>query len=120
MSGKAIYQEESEKQIKSRLNKMLAKQNARRAETEELALSIERQQARLKAVEEKEGLLVTEHAILRYLERVKGVDMVDLRGEMISEEVREQIGQLRSGKFPMPTHNLIVKNARVISVTVNH
>ena len=99
---------------------MLAKQNARKAETDELELSIKRQQERLKALEGKEGLLVTEHAMLRYLERVRGIDMVGVQGEMINEEVREQIGHLRSGKFPMPTHNLIVKNARVISVTVNH
>ena len=45
--------------------------------------------------------VVTEHAMLRYLERVKGLDLASLREEMLSEAVSAQIKALRTCRVPL-------------------
>lgn len=61
-------------------------------------------------------IVISEHAILRYLERIKGIDMNVIKEEMMPEKVMKQIQILSSGKFPCDTHYLKVKNRVVITV----
>jgi chromosome segregation ATPase len=62
------------------------------------------------------NVIVTEHAKLRYLERVKGINMVELEKEILGENLREQIKILGSGRFNMNGYRLIVKNNSIITV----
>ena len=63
--------------------------------------------------------VVSEHAILRYLERVEGVDIEAIKQKILSPKVREYIDTLVSGNFPLEENNKImirVKNRVVVSV----
>lgn len=80
---------------------------------------------RLKAVERDiEALeaasaepIVTEHAMLRYLQHVKGLDLEALQREMLSGNTVEQINLVQSGRLPTPSGaTLVVKQRTVVTV----
>jgi hypothetical protein len=60
--------------------------------------------------------VVSEHAILRYLERVKGVDIAAIQAEILSADVIEQIKVIGSGKFPQDGYHVVVRKGTVITV----
>lgn len=64
---------------------------------------------------------ISEHAIIRYLERVLGLDLEIVMAEMLPEHVKAQIATLENGDFPVKTRQgfpfwLRVRNKRVITV----
>lgn len=62
--------------------------------------------------------IVTEHAIVRFIERVIGMDMEELKNTIAPESVRAQIKQLGGkGRFPVNgSHTLLVKGGAVTTV----
>jgi chromosome segregation ATPase len=62
------------------------------------------------------AVVVSEHAILRYLERVKGVDIEATKKEILPEKVHEQIKVLGNGVFPAGSHSCKVRDGVVITV----
>lgn len=62
--------------------------------------------------------IITEHAFLRYLERAKGINLEDLKKEILSHKTIEAINVLHSCKIPMGNGLiLIVRNRTIISIT---
>jgi hypothetical protein len=62
-------------------------------------------------------IVVTDHAIVRYLERVKGVDIEEIRRSIVTEKVKEMIDTLGTGLFPINNEFRIkVQDKRVITV----
>lgn len=68
------------------------------------------------AIKAQEGPVITEHAILRYLERVKGVDLEQIKDEMLPAKTKELIKQLGTGIYPIYGGKLKVQDNRVITV----
>lgn len=61
--------------------------------------------------------IVSEHAMLRYLERVKGVDLQALTNEILTEERRQYIAELKTCSIRCDGYVLVVKSGTVVSVT---
>lgn len=61
--------------------------------------------------------MVSDHALLRYLERVKGLDVEALREEMLGEGRREAVQKLQSCKLPIGGGAKLIVQQRVV-VTV--
>lgn len=61
--------------------------------------------------------MVSDHALLRYLERVKGLDVESLREEMLGEGRREVVQSLVSCKLPIGGGAKLIVQQRVV-VTV--
>lgn len=79
--------------------------------------SVERQIENLEA--EKYDVAVTDHAIVQYINRVLGMDLDEIKQQIVTDQVRGQIKQLRSGEFPVgKTHKVRVKNMSVVTVVV--
>lgn len=79
-------------------------QEKQRAETEYLKVKEEVQSLKLKLkqiAERSKEPVVTEHALLRYIERVCGIDLNAVRQQILTESVLKQIETLDSGKFPI-------------------
>lgn len=54
---------------------------------------------------------------MRYVQRVMGVDMTELKAEIVPEEHRLLINQLGgTGSFPMNGYTLKVKNNVVVTI----
>lgn len=73
-------------------------------------------QLQAKAKNQTKTVLITEHAILRYLERVKGVDLVQVKKEMVPDLVTQQIRAMGNGEYPVGTHSVKVKDNTVITI----
>lgn len=76
-------------------------------------------EARIKELEqpvEAGPIIVTEHALLRYLERVYGIDLDGVRGEIIAG-AESTIRFMRDGQIQRPEgHTLVIKNMTVVTV----
>jgi chromosome segregation ATPase len=65
------------------------------------------------------GVIVTEHALLRYIERVMGVDLEEIRQKVVTAAVEAQVRLCGNGKYPVgDTHTVRVKDNTVITVLV--
>jgi len=64
---------------------------------------------------------VSEHAVLRHLEHVLGMDIEIIRLEILSPDVMEKIRELGDGRYPVSQNRgiAIVKNNVVVSVVPN-
>jgi hypothetical protein len=63
--------------------------------------------------------VVTEHALLRYVERVMGVDLDEIRAQILNESAVGLINQLRTAKIPMRQGSgfrLVVRDRTVVSI----
>ena len=63
-------------------------------------------------------LKVSEHAIIRYLERVKGVNIEEIESEILSDRIKGFIDRLgENGTYPHENgYSLVIKNFTVVSV----
>jgi hypothetical protein len=61
---------------------------------------------------------VSEHALLRYLERVKGIDIKSCEQEILNKKVLEMIETLGgNGSFPNENFKLVMKDNVVVTIT---
>jgi len=78
--------------------------------------------SQLKKVEEELSRMtsepnVSEHGMLRYLQNVKGLDLVALKDEILTGDVKDQIRTIGNGKIRKKDHSLTVRNNIVVTVT---
>ncbi|HEB41819.1 MAG TPA: hypothetical protein ENI08_02240 [Candidatus Dependentiae bacterium] len=59
---------------------------------------------------------LSEHAILRYLERVEGIDIEKLRSEIMTTKVIEMIKMLGTGTIPSGKYKLRVIDNVVVTI----
>lgn len=112
------------KQLQSQLNAMLGDMEALKIEIANKQRECnQKQQAinNLKAEIEKldsDGVLkVSEHAIVRYFERVKGFDIQEIEKEILSEQVLALVDKLGvNGTYPNDGFSIVLKNGTVATV----
>ncbi len=79
--------------------------------------AIERLKTKIESIERTTKLKVSEHAMLRYLERVKGINLESLESEILSEEVRVMIETLGgTGGYPNKDFKVMLKNYTVTTI----
>lgn len=65
----------------------------------------------------KKDVVVSEHALLRYIERVYGIDLEEIKEEILGDGRRSMIEFAKNGKFKIKDkHELVVKNSVVITI----
>ena len=111
------------KALKTREAKLLAESkilelerkdlNARELSKNEQLLAI-----RIKIRDMQQKIILSEHAILRYLERVKEVNLEDIENEILDDKTREIIETVHTGKVGKKDFRLIVKNKTVVTIEV--
>lgn len=63
------------------------------------------------------GVIVSEHAMLRYLERVRGVNLKELHDAILTHEIEEKIKTLGNGVYPVGgTHQVKVRDGTVVTI----
>ncbi len=65
---------------------------------------------------EKE-IIVTEHAVLRYLERIMGFDLDQINKSILTDDIKLMVSKMGDGKYPIDGGRIIVRNNTIISVT---
>ncbi len=112
------------KHLNRRIEESRASLKALREEKKEIEEKISREQntiTRLQAEIErlKRGsakVVISEHAILRYIERVMKVNLEEIKKKILPEEVEEKIRVVGNGKFPADTHRVKIQNGVVITI----
>lgn len=64
-------------------------------------------------------ITVSEHAIIRYLERVKGLDLNAIKNEILPPIVTERIDSMGDGCYPCGSHRIRVRERVVVTVLAN-
>lgn len=65
----------------------------------------------------EKDVIVTEHAILRYLERAMGLNVDQVKDEVLPDNIKAQIAVLGNGKYPIDGgYQIVVKDNAVVSV----
>jgi TolA-binding protein len=68
--------------------------------------------------ESNKKIKVSEHAIVRYFERVKGFDMSEVEKEILTEEVLMLVDQLGgTGGYPNKNFKILMKDYTVTTIT---
>jgi hypothetical protein len=67
--------------------------------------------------DDKKEIQVSEHAILRYLERVKGMDITELQKEILTESVLKMIDVLGgNGTYPADGFSVVIRDNTVVTI----
>jgi hypothetical protein len=72
--------------------------------------------AALEALATQKEPIVSEHALLRYLERVEGVNLDAIRQKILGEGTGDSISFARTGRIKKKNVTLIVKDCVVVTV----
>lgn len=121
----AIKTNSFEKELQSQLQKTLGEAEALKVEIAQKQREYAAKQTAAKEIEQRldaanksSTITVTEHAILRYQERVQKVDTQKIKEEPLSPDILQMIATLGgSGKYPHKNgYHVIVKNNVVVSV----
>jgi len=67
---------------------------------------------------EKKGLIMTEHAILRYIERVELVPPEEVEAKVVDEELKRLYSILGDGTYPIynKTNSCVIKGGQIITI----
>lgn len=109
--------EQAERRLKALREELSSLDQKIRSETREIG-DIDSQIAKLqtKAKNQTKTVVFTEHAILRYLERVKGLDIDQVKKEMVPDLVTQQIRAMGNGEYPVGTHSVKIKDNTVVTI----
>lgn len=64
-------------------------------------------------------ITISEHAVLRFLERVRGEDLESIKQQILSEDLKKQIQVLGDGTYPVKDFKVLVRNNIIVTVTTN-
>lgn len=102
--------------VKEKLRIAQIEEKQKKKEIAELNREQNELQKKLRAAKEKE-VTVSEHAMLRYFERVLGYDLDEIRAKIVPDETKAFVDQFRSGEFPVNGEFRIkVKDKTVITI----
>lgn len=112
------------KGLKSQLNKMKGDAEALKIELANTQREYKEKLNKIKVLEEEvqkfennKSIKVSEHAIVRYFERVKGFDIADIEKEILSEDVLNLVDQLGgTGGYPSGNFKLYMKDYTVTTI----
>lgn len=112
------------KQLQSQLNLMLADEQVlsieiknKQQERNQKLQAIEKLRKQIKELESSDNPRVSEHAILRYFERVKGYDIEAIEKEILSEDVLKMVEKL-GGNGSYPNKDFSVKMCNYTVTTI--
>lgn len=114
------------KQLETRREKLKVELEARARARDEAVRAHSDVLCKLQAVEKSidslqrasEKPVVTEHAMLRYLERVRGLDLQAVQDEILNESRLAAINTLKSCRLPIGDGNLLLVENRTVKSVV--
>lgn len=112
------------KQLQTQLNNMLADSEAlkiasanKQREYHQKLQAIEKLKNEMAKLNHNEKLKVSEHAIVRYFERVLAFDIEKIEREILSEQVLKLVDKLGgTGSYPNENHSVVMKNYTVTTI----
>lgn len=79
--------------------------------------AIDRIQQKIEELESDKTVRISEHALLRYFERVKGYDLEQIQQNILSNELKQIVETLGgSGTYPFENNKLIMKEYTIVTI----
>jgi len=73
---------------------------------------------KIKKLENPTKPQVSEHALLRYIERVLKIDINEIKNEILNKDVIDMVDKLGgNGKYPAKNFKVVMKNNTVVTIT---
>ncbi|WP_143393303.1 hypothetical protein [Fimbriiglobus ruber] len=72
--------------------------------------------SRIRAVEDAQPVDITDHAVVRYLQRVRGVDIDAVRTELDSDNLRESVKRCPTGRHYLDGVTYVVQDKTLVTV----
>ena len=114
------------KELQTRRDQLQTKLRHARQEKDDVSRNVRELSKRIGEIDKEIRTMtstpsVSEHAVLRHLEHVLGMDIEIIRLEILSPDVMEKIRELGDGRYPVSQNRgiAIVKNNVVVSVVPN-
>lgn len=112
------------KRLQSLHNQLQLEYKAFQESQSRLKMEIETKRRQVQEVEEKiqtlkgahETIIISEHAIIRYLERVYGLDLEKIRQEILPPPIAAQAKTIGNGRYSITGHTVIIKDNVAITV----
>lgn len=125
MKNLAIKQKEELKKLQSLLIKQKSEidliKRERQLINERLSVAernLRNTEEELKKLKTGNKIIVSEHAVLRYLERTMELDLKAVENEILSKEVVSQYKTLGNGKYPVSNGcKAVIKDNVVLTIT---
>lgn len=71
----------------------------------------------IKKLSSNDSIIVSEHAILRYLERVKGIDLEEIKATILNDKIIELTKVLgANGTYPNENFSVVIKDNVVVTI----
>lgn len=111
------------KNLQVQITKAKADEKAAHDEVKQLEQVFQKRKAIRTSPEAKLSLAmvepsVSEHALLRYIERVYGIDLKQVENQILTEPNKRAIKTIINGKLPLGCgFKAIIKNMNVVSIT---
>jgi len=103
-------------ELSSELRELKEKQRAIAREINSKQLEMDETLKRLAKLTDGE-IIVTEHAIYRYLERVLEMPMDEVRNAVLPEETRNLVLEMGNGEYPVgKSHRIVVFKHEVVTI----
>lgn len=120
----SMYNKEKLKQLNSLKRKCEAEVNVLKIDSDNIKNEIKQKKKylaeinkQIKEINSKSDLIISEHAIIRYLERALNIDINKLESELIPDKVKKQITILGNGTYPIgDSRKIVVKDNTIITV----
>ena len=64
----------------------------------------------------KTEITVSDHSVLRYMERILGIDTEVYKKDMLSKINKSIINTIGDGEYPFGDHSVIVKNKTIVTI----
>ena len=72
----------------------------------------------IKKLKEGNKIIVSEHAMLRYIERVLGINLKEIEKRILTDEVKEQYKIVGNGRFPINDEfRALIRDHVVVTIT---
>jgi hypothetical protein len=79
--------------------------------------SIKQINSEIEKLNQQDGIRVSEHAIVRYLERVKGLDIEQIQSEILTDSILKLIEVLGvNGTYPNNGFSVVIRNNTVTTI----
>lgn len=73
--------------------------------------------SQIKKLQKTDGLKVSEHAIIRYIERVEKRNIQEIENKIANKRILELVDKFKSGEFPSGNgFSVVVKNNTVVTI----
>ena len=106
------------KQIETKRNLIINEINDKQLEASSLKKELGQIKQQMDNLKSKDAwkIIVSEHSLLRYIERVLGIDLNVLRNKILSDDDAKVISALGNGTFPKDGFKIKIKDGVVVTV----